>query len=520
MKRILLFTILYVLCFIGSSQTITNTGAKIYIDAGTTVKFANLYNSVATGLFYYENSLEISGNWINVSPATFNQGANGSVTFNGSSQQTVRSGGSAFNRLIVDNSAANNSEILLSDNMKIKSQLTLTNGILNTNNNKLIFQSTATTNAGNANSFVHGEMEKSGATQFTFPCGDVISRDLDGDANNENYVVWSPIKSTPSASTTVNIEYFFDNVGMPDWWEHGGNMDATLHHVSDREFYLVSSTENFTDVTLFWNDNNHTASEICEHSFCNGTTSNFSPADLCVAYWNGTMWVDAGADGSGSLVHDVGHITSSTTLPVGAMGQTYITYGSKNNENPLPIELISINADCFENTIKIDWVTGSETNNAGFVIERSEDAKSFKQIAFVKGAGNSNTILSYNFRDDGFIKNETNYYRIKQVDFNNDYSYSPIVSAFCKGNSKLAPAFSIFPNPFRQDINISASTLPSDKATINIYNMLGSLVYQQKANATKGELLTNIDLNHLPPAIYVVRIISGEYTGVAKIEKH
>ncbi|MDD2636510.1 MAG: T9SS type A sorting domain-containing protein [Bacteroidales bacterium] len=520
MKKTLLFVILLVLCLIGNSQTITNTGAKVHIKDGTTVKFSNLYNDGLTGLFYYENSLEVSGNWINVPPATFNQGANGSVSFNGNSQQSIRSGGSAFNKLIVDNSAANNSEILLSDDMEIKTQLTLTDGILNTNNNNLIFQSTATTNSGNASSFVHGKMEKSGATQFTFPCGDVISRDLDGDAIDENYVVWSPIKSNPSASTTVNVEYFFDNVGMPDWWEHGGNMDATLHHVSDREYYFVSSTNDFTDVTLYWNDNDHAESAICVHSFCDGTTSNFSSADLCVAYWNGTMWVDAGASGSSSLVHDVGHITSSTTLPFGATNQTFITYGSRNNENPLPIELISVNADCLENAISIDWVTGSETNNAGFVIERSVDAKSFKQIAFIRGAGNSNTTNSYNFIDASFIKNEINYYRIKQVDFNNEFSYSPIVSAACKDNQQSTPSFSIYPNPFRQDINIVASELPADNTIVNIYNMLGSLVYQQKFMATKGMFSANIDLNNLPPAIYVVRVISGEYTGVGKIEKH
>ncbi|MDD4149346.1 MAG: T9SS type A sorting domain-containing protein [Bacteroidales bacterium] len=519
MKKTLLFAVSIALSIIGNSQTISNNGAKINIDNGTTVKFTNLYNTGTNARFYYNTSIEVPGDWINVSPATFDQGTNGSVSFTGSSQQIVRSGGSAFNKLTINNSTSDNNEILLSEDMEIKTQLILSNGVINTNGNTLFFGSTATTGIGSSTSFVNGKMEKSISTPFTFPCGDVNSRDLDGNGLAP-YVVWSPITLSPSASTSVNVEYLFDNVGMPDWWEHGGNMDESLHHVSDREHYRVSSTEDVTtNLTLHWNNNGHTSSEVCVHSFCDGTISNFVSEDLSVVYWNGSKWIDAGPVGTTSHNHNSGAITNSVPVSLGTPSQTFITYGSKNNENPLPIELVSMTAECFGNTIELNWSTASETNNNGFVIERSEDATSFKQIAFVKGAGNSNEMLSYNFNDNVFIKNETNYYRIKQVDFNNDCSYSQIISTFCKENSNPSPAFTIFPNPFKQNINISANELPLDKATINIYNMLGSLIYQEKVNATKGELSVSIDLKHLPPAIYVVRIISGDYIGVAKIEK-
>ncbi|PLX06872.1 MAG: hypothetical protein C0596_14365 [Marinilabiliales bacterium] len=336
-KTVLLFIIMGISVFV-LSQTITNTGAKVIIDNGTTVKFTNLHNSQSGGYFYYDTDLDVPGNWTNVSPATFDQGANGSVTLNGTSQQTITSGGSSFQNLTINNTTANDSEIMLGDDLEIETQMTLTDGIINTNSNTVIFQSSATSNSGNAGSFVHGEMEKTGATQFTFPSGDVISRDLDGDSSDEDYVIWSPMKSNPSASTTVSVEYFFNDSGMPDWWEHGGNMDATLHHVSNREYWLVSSTEDFTNVTLYWNDNDHTVGNICEHSFCDGTPGNFVPSDLSVAYWNGSMWVDAAYNsGSSSLLHDAGYITSNTTVPFGAKSQTFITYGSKDNQNPLPV---------------------------------------------------------------------------------------------------------------------------------------------------------------------------------------
>lgn len=501
------------------SQTITNTGAKVIINSGTTVRFTNLHNSQAGGYFYYDTNLEVPGNWTNVSPASFDQGASGSVTLNGSAQQTITSGGSSFQNLTINNTAANDNEIILGDNMSIESSLTLTDGIVNTNANKLVFQSTATTNSGNAGSFVHGQMEKAGATQFTFPCGDVNSRDLDGDAVNEDYVVWSPMKSNPSASTTVNVEYFFDNIGMPDWWEHGGNMAPTLHHVSDREYYLVSATQDFTDVTLYWNDNDHAVSDICVHSFCDGTPANFLPADLSVVYWNGSMWVDVEYNsGSSNLAHDQGYITSRFAVPFGAKSQTFITYGSKNDVNPLPVELLDFYFDCNETQIILNWITASESNNKGFFIEKSIDAKNFTQVAFVDGAGNSNSITEYSFVDTDFSQKEK-YYRLKQIDFDGNTTISNFIYADCQ-DAESEPGLVIYPNPFRSDINIIANNLPSENTTLYIYNMLGSQIYQTKPGVFEGDFTINLDLAKLPPAMYVVKVISGDFVGVVKIEKH
>jgi hypothetical protein len=68
-------------------------------------------------------------------------------------------------------------------------------------------------------SFVNGRMQRTGSSQFTFPAGHINSRDLDGNSIPENYTIYSPISVTPSANATVEVEYIFDNTGMPDWWE-------------------------------------------------------------------------------------------------------------------------------------------------------------------------------------------------------------------------------------------------------------------------------------------------------------
>ena len=518
MKK-LLFVLLFLSPFIiALGQTITNEGAKIYVSSGTTLIFTNLHNSQANGYFYYDTDLDVPGNWTNVSPATFEQGPGGTITLDGTSQQTITSGGSAFKALTINNTTANDAEIILADNLEVETSLALTDGVINTSGNKLIFQAAATTNSGNAGSFVHGEMERaSSATAFTFPSGDVISRDLDNDAANEDYVIWSPMRSTPSAATAINVEYFFDNAGEPDWWEHGGNMDVTLDHVSSREYWLVSATADFNNVSLYWNDNDHAVGGICEHGFDYGTDTDYSPTDLTVAYWSGSMWTDVGGSAIGD--HDDGSITSASSVPFGAKSQTFITYGSKDDLNPLPVELTSFSVECYENTADLFWETATETNNKGFLIERSFDARNFTAIGFVKGAGNSNTITTYTFTDNKAEKVIV-YYRLTQVDTDNQSTILGMVVANCEKSEKPQPSFSVYPNPFKSDINIIGENLPETTAIINIYNMLGSLIYQTKLNPTNGQFYTNIDLGKLPPAMYVVKIISGDYIGVAKIEKH
>jgi len=511
------FIALFFVAFSGicNAQYIRNEGAKIHVASGTGLVFNSLYNTGSNGSFYYNAPLNVPGNWINVTPAVFSEGASGTVTFNGSTTQQIACAGSTFGTVTVNNNSGDDQAVVLNDNMEIESSLTLTNGIVDAGANTLVFQSTATSNSGNALSFVDGEMQKTGATAFVFPGGDVSLRDI-GDGNLE-YRIWAPIRSNPVGSTVVSVEYFFDNAGMPDWWEHGGNMDPDLHHVSDREYWLVSSTENFTNTTLYWNDNGHAVAGVCEHGFDDGNPAAFNTGDLSVAYWNGSMWVDAGAGGTSSIVHDNGYLASSDVIPFGAKSQTFVTFGSKDNINPLPVELISFNADCYGNKVDIVWQTASEINNAGFSIEKSNDGKSFVQIGFVGGAGNSNSLESYSYTDNKPGKGTT-YYRLKQIDTDGKYVYSKAIYASCDDQNEIDPSFIVYPNPTNDIINISAENLPDEDASVSIYNMIGSLVWQSKLNAVSGMAFTRFDMSDLPPAMYLVKVISGDYVGVKKVE--
>ncbi|MDD4236370.1 MAG: T9SS type A sorting domain-containing protein [Bacteroidales bacterium] len=495
-----------------NAQTIKNSGAKINVPDGTHLVFHDLYNSGTDASFYYNTSLSVAGNWTNISPAIFSSGANGNVTFNGSSLQTVQSGGSAFGDVIINNDVVGDYAIELTDNMIISENLDLTSGIVNGNGNKVVIQNGATSSIGNINSFVDGQVERTGSTAFIFPTGNINQRDLNNDSSNEDYIVWAPIEASPQSSATVTVSYFFDNQGMPDWWEHGGNMDETLHHVSDREYWTVNSPVTLTNVTLYWKNNDHVG-EICIHSLCDGNEANYDPFDLSVAYWN-NMWVDAGGTAMGN--HDIGSITAGP-IPFSAKGSTYITLGSKEDIDPLPVELMRFYSECIDNTVVLHWLTASEINSMSYIVEKSLDANNFEEIGYIAAAGNSNEILSYSFIDE-INQKQTKYYRLKIVDIDGTFEYSNIISANCFVNE--APSIMVYPNPFKNFVHFKGENLESEDTKILIYDMLGRLIYSHQTENSFGNFTTEIDLSELCPAMYVAKVICGDFTKTFKIEKH
>lgn len=93
----------------------------------------------------------------------------------------------------------------------------------------------------------------------------------------------------------------------------------------------------------------------------------------------------------------------------------------------LPVEFIYFQLLKSLGAVHINWATGSETNNDFFLIERSYNGTDWRAIEEIKGAGNSNQQIEYNYTDKS-IEADLAYYRIKQVDFDGAFEYSDVKS--------------------------------------------------------------------------------------------
>jgi hypothetical protein len=104
-----------------------------------------------------------------------------------------------------------------------------------------------------------------------------------------------------------------------------------------------------------------------------------------------------------------------------------------SNSIPLPVELSMFRGE----EQYLLWTTQSETQNKGWEIERSADAKTWTKIGFVEGFGNSAGTLHYDFELKEFGKY---YYRLKQIDFDGHFEYSEITfldNSDIKSESKM-----------------------------------------------------------------------------------
>lgn len=100
----------------------------------------------------------------------------------------------------------------------------------------------------------------------------------------------------------------------------------------------------------------------------------------------------------------------------------------------LPIELIYFNAVQAENKVQIDWLTATELDNDFFVIDKSTDGMYWKEIIKIEGQGTVSTPTLYK-EYDSHPSPGYNYYRLKQIDYNEFERTLEIVFVYCKDKS-------------------------------------------------------------------------------------
>ena len=172
----------------------------------------------------------------------------------------------------------------------------------------------------------------------------------------------------------------------------------------------------------------------------------------------------------------------------------------------LPVELTHFQAQLRSNqTTQLDWQTATELNNAGFEVERSQDARSWQKIGFVEGRGTTNEPQDYRLVDPD-PRPGLNYYRLKQIDYDGQFEYSPVRSVRLEGL-----AVHIFPNPVaeRSELNVNFTTTPSrGNTSLRIFDISGQLMQQMPLSGQYNR----VDIGQLPAGVYFVEVVEGRKT--------
>ena len=189
----------------------------------------------------------------------------------------------------------------------------------------------------------------------------------------------------------------------------------------------------------------------------------------------------------------------------------------------VPVELTDFDVALNNENIQLTWETATETNNAGFNIERKYKVSSvytgWETIEFMPGYGTSSSPKSYAYLDSDLPAASVIAYRLKQIDISGGYAYSKVDSVVLSpvtGIDDDAKSFKFslsqnYPNPFNPSTKIKY-TVPSlgntsEQVELKIFDIIGNEVAQiVNESKSPGEYEVTFNAQGLPTGVYFYRI--------------
>jgi hypothetical protein len=181
-------------------------------------------------------------------------------------------------------------------------------------------------------------------------------------------------------------------------------------------------------------------------------------------------------------------------------------------DSSLPVELSSFDAKAFPNQVSLKWTTQSELINFGFELERAwlkinnSEIPNFEKIGFIPGQGNNSTEYNYQFIDSDLPGKGLFQYRLRQIDLDGSFIFSPIVEVEI-GLQGYA-LYQNYPNPFNGITTIPIRIQSEGLIELIIYNAVGQkvmVVLNENMSAGIHELRVNSF--NFSSGIYLYRLV-------------
>jgi hypothetical protein len=199
----------------------------------------------------------------------------------------------------------------------------------------------------------------------------------------------------------------------------------------------------------------------------------------------------------------------------------YIT----NPNGDLPVEMAGFEAAATEGRgARLTWQTSSETNNAGFEVQRQVEASGqdarWEQVGYVPSkadGGTTTETLSYNYTAED-LPVGPHQFRLKQVDLDGTATLTDPVRV----DVKLREALSLTaptPNPSSTSAALSFAVKEQVETTISLYNTLGqqvAAVYKGTPQAGKQQS-AQLDVSALPSGTYFLHLQAGDETATRRM---
>ncbi len=494
------------------SQGLFNDGAAMTVESGALLHVDGdgngNYTHSSTGTIDIDGDMEVEGNWTNNgSNNVFTGiGTDGTVKLVGTTQQEVGgSGWTDFENLTVNNPSG--AKMTVNSN-RVNGTLTLTNGTLTLNSNTLIINNTATSAITRTSGYILSETNDGSPN----PCNSRVQWNI-GEASSSSAftipfvtsgAIYIPITTTITTAgtgasgniTAATYPTADDNTPYPSYPETVTSVAPDPLYAIDR--YELIAFESYTanptvDIEMTYDPADIVGNTIPE-------------ANIQAQAWSGSQWQ--------APTGTVDEATNKVSFTGISMSRAWVL---TNNNNPLPIELVEFKAKCNNDKVELTWATQTETNNNYFTIFKSHALQDWDIMAdFLPGAGNSESRIDYSYTD--YSPYDITYYRLKQTDFNGDYSYSDIISATCAENGDVTD-FEISSISFNEnrELNINLNSVKGGVYHFILYDDVGKQLIRENYNSIAGDNLMSYNLSHLSDGIYMFTVYNNDKKVTKKI---
>lgn len=192
----------------------------------------------------------------------------------------------------------------------------------------------------------------------------------------------------------------------------------------------------------------------------NVTAGNTSTLDF-----GGTVNIDGDLDADKTNIIVDGNVSVGGTF-TGTVDSGAGTLNSGNNNNynnPLPVVLLSANAQVNDDEVILNWTTSAEINNDYFSVKVSRNMHEWELVDQVSGVGNSSSINTYEYSFTPEL-NGSFYVQLSQTDYDGTHEILKVMNVHVS-NSKI----SIYPMPLKAGQHWHIRGL-SKKDKIRVFN--------------------------------------------------
>ncbi len=249
----------------------------------------------------------------------------------------------------------------------------------------------------------------------------------------------------------------------------------------------------FTDASGLWTLVNSSANTL---QFAN--TGGPLPGDPNTGF---TLQFNVRGNAAGIGDLNLASSLSRTSTVSDRNGNNQSASGSITVTSAMPVSLVSFTAQARENrTVDLAWSTSFETNNRGFLVERSKDLTLFEKVGEVGDvAANSSALKNYRMTDQMPFSG-TSYYRLTQTDLNGKSTVYKAVSVVLRDG-----AYGVFPNPVVNDQRFALKLDEPETAKISFFSADGRTLPIQKSGVESGNLLLKTT-GKLSTGVYVLTV--------------